>query len=432
MSSSREPPMHTSDPSPLGGAMGDAPAPSGKSRGWVLLVVFAVLAAGGVILYVRGQKKSDAAAAAGSAAADARPVPVVISAAQKKDVPILLEGLGSCTPLYTTTVKTVVDGTLEQVFYKEGQHVKKGELLALIDPRPFTIQLHNAEAALARDQAQLKNAKLNRDRYQTLRSEHLIAEQQYTDQQAMVDQNDATVKVDQAAIETANLNLVYAHITSPIDGVTGVRLVDPGNVVHAVDTTGIVILTQLDPMAVLFTLPEDDLPRVSKEMNAGTLTVDAYNRDGTQKLSSGKVMLIDNQINVTTATIRLKALFPNPENLLWPNEFVKARVLLTTEKDAIVIPAAGVNRGPSGTYAYVVGPDMTVSQRPIEVNTTQGEFALIKSGLTPGDQVITDGQSQVRPGSKVAPRSGDKGEKGQGAGAPSAAPASSGGGGQSP
>jgi multidrug efflux system membrane fusion protein len=398
---SMDTPQHPADSAPL-------PGSGGKSRTWVLLVVVAVIGAGGAIFYFRGQSKSDAAAAASSASAEARPVAVVLSTVQKMDVPILLEGLGSATPLYTTTVKTLVDGRLDQVFYKEGQQVKKGELLALIDPRPFIIQLHNAEAALARDQAMLKNAKLNRDRYQTLRSEHLIAEQQYTDQQAVVDQNDATVKVDMAAIETAKLNIDYAHITSPIDGVTGVRLVDPGNIVHVVDTTGIVILTQLDPMAVLFTLPEDDLPRVAKEMNGRKLAVDAYNRDGTLKLASGTVELIDNQINLATATIRLKAIFPNADKALWPNEFVKARVLLTTVKDATVIPAAGVNRGPQGTFAYVAGADMKVTQRPIEVETTQGELALIKTGLAPGEQVVTDGQSQVRPGARVAARPADK------------------------
>jgi len=419
---SMDEPQHSADSAPVNG---------GKSRGWVVFLVFAVVAAGGGAFYFVGQKKTDAAAAASSAAADARPVPVVIATVQKKDVPILLEGLGSATPLYTTTVKTLVDGRLDSVFFKEGQKVKKGELLAQVDPRPFIIQLHNAQAALARDTAQLKNAKLNRDRYQTLRSEHLIAEQQYTDQQAMVDQNDATVQTDVAAIETAKLNLDYSHITSPIDGVTGVRLVDPGNIVHAVDTGGIVILTQLDPMAVLFTLPEDDLPRVAKEMNAGTLTVDAYNRDGTIKLSTGKVELIDNQINITTATIRLKAVFPNPDHALWPNEFVKARVLLTTEKDATVIPAAGVNRGPQGTFAYVVGADMAVAQRPVEVDTTQGEIALIKSGLSVGEQVVIDGQSQVRPGSKVTPRPQEKAGAGDG-GAPSAAPSAASSKGQAP
>jgi multidrug efflux system membrane fusion protein len=410
-------------PSPATSATNGSNGSGGKSRGWVLLVVVAVLAAGGGLFWFRGQKKSDAAAASSAAAAESRPVPVVVAAVQKKDVPIYLEGLGSATPLYTTTVKTQVDGRLDQVFFKEGQKVKKGELLAQIDPRPFIIQLHNGQAALARDTAQLKNAKLNRDRYQTLRGEHLIAEQQFTDQQAMVDQNDATVQTDQAAIETAKLNLDYSRITSPIDGVTGVRLVDPGNIIHAADVGGIVILTQLDPMAVLFTLPEDDLPRVAKQMGAGGITVDAFNRDGTMKLASGKVELIDNQINQATATIRLKAVFPNPDNALWPNEFVKARALLTTQPNALVIPNAGVNRGPQGTYAYVVGADATVALRPIEVDTVQGELALIKSGLAAGDSVVIDGQSQIRPGSKVVARAQEKAPSG--AGAPASTPSSS-------
>ena len=391
-----------------------APAlPGGTSTGgggvgrWILLGAFVLAAALGVVWYLKTAKAAAAAAAAQAADAQARPVPVVVAPVVQKDVPIYLEGLGYATPLNTTTVKTQVDGRMDQVFFKEGQKVKKGDLLALIDPRPFQIQLLNAQAALARDQAQLKNAKLNRDRYLTLRGEHLIAEQQYTDQQAMVDQNDATVKTDEAAVATAKLNIDYAHITSPIDGVTGVRLVDPGNIVHAADVGGIVILTQLDPMDVLFTLPEDDLPRISKQMAGGVIPIDAFNRDGTQKLASGKLALVDNEINQTTATIRLKALFPNPDNALWPNAFVKARMLLTTQTNAIVIPGAGLNRGPQGTYCYVVGADNVISLRNVEVDTTQGEFTLIKSGLAVGEQVVIDGQSQIRPGSKVTPRSQD-------------------------
>jgi multidrug efflux system membrane fusion protein len=418
---SMDAPRHPVETAPLAGS-------GGKSRTWVLLVVVAVVAAGGGLWWFRGQKQTAATAAASSAAAEARPIPVVVAAVQQKDVPIYLEGLGYATPLYTTTVKTQVDGRLDQVFFKEGQKVKKGELIAQIDPRPFVIQLHNAQAALARDSAQLKNGKLNRDRYQTLRGEHLIAEQQFTDQQALVEQYGATVQTDEAAIETAKLNIDYAHITSPIDGVTGVRLVDPGNIIHQVDTGGIVILTQLDPMAVLFTLPEDDLPRVAKQMGIGPITVDAFNRDGTVKLASGKVELIDNQINQATATIRLKAIFPNPESALWPNEFVKARALLNMQPNAIVIPSAGVNRGPQGTFAYVVGPESVVAQRTIEVDTTQGELAIIKSGLAAGDQVVIDGQSQIRPGSKVITRAPEKAPATASATSPSPAPASSAGG----
>jgi membrane fusion protein, multidrug efflux system len=228
------------------------------------------------------------------------------------------------------------------------------------------------------------------------------------DQQALVDQYEATMRSDQASIESAKLNLDYAHITSPIDGVTGVRLIDPGNVIHAADTTGIVVLTQLDPMSVIFTLPEDDLPRISAVFAPGVLDVEAYSRDGVQKLGVGKLTLIDNEINQATATIRLRAVFSNPKNALWPNEFVKARLLVTVQKDAIVVPAAAIQRGPTGTFVYVVGGDNTAATRPVELDSIQGDTAILTKGVSPGEQVVTDGQNQIRPGSKVSSRPQEK------------------------
>ena len=393
----------TKDSIPLHAPSNAVPRP--KANRWIFLVVGVVVIGGaGWLVRARSQAKTTAATAAASASAEARVVPVVVATVEQKDVPIYLEGLGSALPLATVTVRSQVDGRLDKVTFKEGQQVHKGDLLAQIDPRPFLIQLHNAEAALARDRAQLKNAKLNLDRYQTLLDQKLIAQQQATDQQALVDQNDATVKTDEAAVENARLQLDYAHIVSPIDGVTGVRLVDQGNLVHQSDAGGIVVITQINPMAVLFTLPEDDLPRVAKELASGPVVVDAYGRDGVRKLGTGQLTLIDNQINQTTATIRLKATFPNEDRSLWPNEFVKTRLLLNTKKGALVVPGPVVQRGPSGTFAYVVGADKTVSMRPIEVDTMQGENAIVAKGLSPGEQVVSDGQSQIRPGSKVAPR----------------------------
>ncbi len=339
-----------------------------------------------------------------AAPTDVRPVPVAASAATQKDVPIYLEGLGTVTALYTVTVKTQVDGRLDSMYFVEGQRVKKGELIALVDPRPFEAALHQATATVARDQANLVNAKLNLQRYDELSQQNLIAVQQATDQKSLVDQLAATVAIDQAQVETAKLNLAYAHIISPVDGVTGIRLVDPGNIIHAADTTGIVVITQLDPIAVIFTLPQDDLNAVSEQMAKGELTVDAFSRDGGAKLGTGKVLLIDNQINQTTATIRLKAVFANPTAVLWPNEFVKARLLLTTKQNVIVVPTPAIQRGPKGTFVYVVGSDSTVAVRQVTIDTTQGDQTILASGVKAGEVVVLDGQNQIRPGSKVAVR----------------------------
>lgn len=334
-----------------------------------------------------------------------RVIPVVAAPVEQKNVPIFLDGLGNVVAFKTVTVHTQVDGRLDKVLFVEGQNVKRGEVIAQIDPRPYAIQLHQAEGALARDSAQLHDNQANFERYQSLRDQKLVAQQQVDDARAALGQFSGNVEIDKAAIEQAKLNLDYARITSPIDGVTGVRQVDPGNLVHAADTTGIVVLTQLDPIAVLFTLPEDDLPAVMDELIAGPLTVEAWSRDGVTKLATGKVLLIDNAINQATATMRMKAQFENSAHKLWPNQFVKTRLLLTTRKNALVVPATVVQRGPKGVFAYVISPqDQTVSMRTIEVDLTQGEVTIIKSGLKPGELVVSDGQNQLRPGSKVQSR----------------------------
>jgi multidrug efflux system membrane fusion protein len=368
----------------------------------VLLVLLALVIGGTAWAFAARQRAAVTTAAAAANAANNRVISVLTAQVAQRDVPVWREGLGNVSAFYTVTVKTQVDGRLDKVLFAEGQHVKKGDVLAQIDPRPFAIQLESAQAALARDTANLKNARVNLDRYKTLVQQNLIAVQQMTDQQASVDQLEAQSRADQAQVDSARLNLDYARITSPIEGVTGVRLVDPGNVVHAADATGLVVVTQLDPIAVFFTLPEDDLAAVQEAMAKGELTVEALSRSGDRPIGQGKLTVIDNEINQATATIRLKAIFPNSRALLWPNQFVKARLRLATRKNAIVVPAAVVQQGPQGTFAYVVEKDSMAGVRPITVDAIQGETAIVSKGLALGEQVVTDGQAQLRPGARVS------------------------------
>lgn len=331
----------------------------------------------------------------------ARVVPVAAAKAAVKDVPVWLDGLGNVAAFKTVTVRPQVDGRLDKVLFKEGQAVKTGDVIAQIDPRPYEIQLKQAEGALARDSAQLHDNQKNLERYASLRDQKLIAQQQVDDQRAAVGQYEGAVRIDEAQIASARLNLDYARIKSPIDGVTGVRLVDPGNLVHATDQNGIVVITQVQPIAVVFTLPQDELHRVALELQKGPLTVEAWSRDGATRLGVGQLALIDNQINQATATMRLKSIFDNAERLLWPNQFVKARLLLTTRKGALTVPSTAVQRGPKGSFVYVIKDDSTAEMRPVEIAETQGDLALLKSGLNPGETVVTDGQNQLKPGSRV-------------------------------
>jgi multidrug efflux system membrane fusion protein len=343
----------------------------------------------------------------GGNAAD-RPVPVLVARAVTRDMPIVLEGLGSVTAYKTVNVRTQVDGRLDKVLFEEGKAVKQGELLAQIDPRPFEIQLHTGQAALGRDEAQLHGAERNLERYQAVVEKQLIPQQQVDDQRALVEQYRASAQGDQAQIETARLQLDYARIKSPIAGVTGVRQVDPGNLVHPSDANPIVVVTQLDPIAVLFTLPQDDLPRVAAAQARGAPVVEAIARDEGKTIATGKLVLVDNQINQATATIRLKAIFPNPDKTLWPNQFVKARIQLDVRKGALVIPAVAVQHGPQGTFVYVVGADDKAEMKPITVVFLQGDEAIVEvekgKGLRDGEAVVTEGQSQLRPGAKVVSR----------------------------
>ena len=329
-------------------------------------------------------------------------VQVTVAAARLQDLPIYLTGLGSIAAYYTVSVKSRVDGQLVDVKFREGESVQKGALLAIIDPRPYQVQLDQAQAQLFKDQATLRDAKLNYQRYKDLlQNSGAMSQQQVDTQQATVDQLEGTVRNDQATVENAKLNLVYCHITAPVSGRIGLRLVDPGNIVHASDTNPILVITELQPITALFTLPEDQLPTVAQHMRKSTLQVDAYSRDDQTKLTSGKLLTIDNQIDQTTGTGKLKAVFENKGNELWPNQFVNIHLLLETQKNVIVVPSAAVQRGPQGNYVYVVKPDNTVEVRNVTVPVTEGNLSQIASGVLADERVVTDGQDKLQQGSRV-------------------------------
>jgi multidrug efflux system membrane fusion protein len=331
-------------------------------------------------------------------------VQVTVAPALRQDLPIYLTGLGSIEAYYTVSVKSRVDGQLVDVKFKEGETVKKGALLAVIDPRPYQVQLDQAQAQLFKDQATLRDAKLNYQRYKDLlQNSGAMSQQQVDTQQATVDQLEGTVRNDQATVENAKLNLVYCHITAPVSGRIGLRLVDPGNIVHASDANPMLVITELQPITAVFTLPEDQLPTVAQHMHKGTLQVDAYSRDDLTKLDSGTLLTIDNQIDQTTGTGKLKAIFENKTSELWPNQFVNIHLLLETQKNVTVVPSAAVQRGPQGNYVYVMKPDKTVEVRNVNIPVTQGNLSEITSGVSPNELVVTDGQDKLQQGSHVEP-----------------------------
>lgn len=345
-----------------------------------------------------------------------RATPVGVATAQSRDVPVILSGLGTITPYNTVTVRSRVDGQLVKVNFREGQIVKSGDLLAVIDPRPFQVALQQAEAALARDTAQYNTAQIDLKRFEALASAGVIAQQQLDQQRAQAGQLSGTLKVDEANIANAKLNLSYTNITAPVTGRVGLRLIDPGNIVHANDQTGMLVITQIQPIAVLFTLPEDQIPRVVARMKQGTLPADAYDRDDKTKLADGKLETLDNEIDPTTGTVRLKAVFENREATLWPNQFVNVHLELQTLPHATVVPAAAVQRGQQGNYVYVVDGSNTAQQANVQVALTQGDMAVIASGVAPGQQVVVDGQDRLAAGSKVEPTAAG-GRRGQNASA---------------
>ena len=350
-------------------------------------------------------------------AAGPQTVPVGVATAKTTDLPVFLTGLGSVQAFNTVSVKSRVDGQLVQVAFKEGQHVNKGDLLAVVDPRPYEVALSQAQAQLYKDQASLRDAQLNYERFKgLLQDSGAMSQQQVDTQRATADQLQGAVKSDQAAVDNAKLNLTYCHITAPISGRIGLRLVDVGNMVHASDTNAMLVITQLQPIAVTFTLPEDNLLSVQKHMRGSPLVVDAYSRDDQTKIETGTLLTIDNQIDPTTGTGKLKAVFDNKGETLWPNQFVNVHLLLETMKGAIVVPAAAVQRGPQGTFVYAVKSDKTVEVRPVNVAITESNTSAVSSGLNAGDMVVTDGQDKLQAGMKVEPRSGGAGGGGNGGG----------------
>jgi membrane fusion protein, multidrug efflux system len=333
-------------------------------------------------------------------------IPVAVAKAEVRDLPVLLNGLGSVEAYNTVAVKSRLDGQLVQVNFREGQEVKQGDLLAVIDPRPYEVQLSQAEATLFKDQSALKDARLNLQRFQELYKDGVIPKQQLDTQGSLEGQLDGAVRADQAQVDNVKLNLVYTHITAPVSGRIGLRQIDVGNMVHASDPNGLLIITQLQPIAVIFSLPQDNLQSVSQHMRSGKLSVDAYSRDDQTKLATGSLTTIDNQIDTTTGTGKLKAVFENRDRSLWPNQFVNIHLLLEVRKNNTVVPAAAIQRGPQGTYVFTVKPDNTAEMRPVTVAFSEGNFAAITQGLKPGDVVVTDGQDKLQPGTHVEIRGG--------------------------
>src|SRR6266700_333098 len=400
--------MHLPEP----GTRSTATTAPAKSRLWPWILVLAAIVVGG--WFYRSSRNASQAAdppAAGAAnkskggpSAGSFVVPVVVATAQRGDLPVYFNGLGTVTAFNTVTVRSRVDGQLISVAFKEGQFVHEGDVLAQIDPRPFQVLLAQALGQLAKDQAQRRDAEVNLERFKLLFKEGVIPQQQLDTQAALVGQFDGAIASDQSQIDNAKLQLTYSRITAPISGRVGLRLVDPGNIVHANDTNGIVVITQLQPISVLFSLPQDQLPQVSAKLRSGVqLAVEAFDRDDTSKIADGKLLTIDNQIDPTTGTYKLKSIFNNTDNALFPNQFVNVHLLVDTKHNLTIVPAPAIQRGPQGTYVYAVGSDNAVKIRTVTIAQTTGNSVGLSGGLNAGEIVVIDGQDKLQDGSKVIP-----------------------------
>jgi multidrug efflux system membrane fusion protein len=387
--------------------------PESKGHRWLWILALAVLVGVG-FWYFRGPHASTEAqgpAAPGGASkgqgrqgAGGMVVPVVVATAQRGDLPVYFNGLGTVTAFNTVTVHSRVDGQITKINFQEGQFVHQGDSLLEIDARPYQVMLEQAEGQLAKDQAQLRDVQVNYERFQLLYKEGVIPKQQLDTQGAQVGQFEGSIKADQGLIDNAKLQLVYSRVTAPISGRIGLRLVDIGNIVHATDTNGLLVITQLQPIAVIFSLPQDQLPQVATKLRDGVqLIVDAYDRDDTSKIESGKLLTIDNQIDTTTGTYKLKAVFNNDRNTLFPNQFVNVHLLADVKKNLVIVPASAIQRGPQGTYVYVVQNGNTAKIQTVTIALTTANSVGLSAGLNAGDVVVVDGQDKLQDGSKVNP-----------------------------
>ena len=377
-------------------------APAGRRR-WLWIAGIVVVALVVFLLLPRGKKDSAAAGKSEKGSAAARAVPVTAATAKTGDINVYVSGLGTVTAINTVTVRSRVDGQLVKVGYREGQFVHEGDLLAEIDPRPFQVQLTQAEGQKAKDEAALKNARIDLERYQVLIQQDAIPKQQLDTQAATVNQFEGAVKTDEGQVESARLNLVYSRITAPVSGRVGLRLVDVGNIVHATDPNGLLVITQLQPITVLFAIPADRLPAVQQQLATGRkLVTEAFDRELKMKIATGTLLAVDNQIDQTTGTVKIKSVFSNEKNELFPNQFVNARLLVDTIKGTVLVPMAAIQRSPQSTFVYVIKADSSVEIRPVDVQLTEGDDAAIRKGVTAGESVVIDGVDKLQPGSKVA------------------------------